>query len=341
MTGGVPMPYIEADVIAFTCQITQWKQVLELKRKLTAKHFVIGGPFPTFSPEVCRKEGFKVFKGNLPIDLDTFPNWDAIDLSRYGYGLEGKRCINVMTKQGSCPFHCGFCAKVKSPLRFREAENVLAECAELKERGFGAIAIYDDDVLLSKKRDYEIFQGLKKLGMPYRCMTRTNLATEEDLWMLKDTGCAEVAIGVETGDWKMKLTINKGTTVGHDTQFVQRAKKIGLRVKAYLMIGLPGENIETIAATRKWLKKNKPENFDISVFTPYPGSDIYDHKEKYEIGWDENKLREIWFSGEAQYESCAVYTNALTSEEILFYKQALENEFRRGKGGATEYWGPI
>jgi len=87
--------------------------------------------------------------------------------------------------------------------------------------------------------------------------------------------------------------------------------------------------------------KAKPDNFDISILTPYPGSDIYDHKEKYDIDWDEEKLREIWFSGEAQYGQCAVHTSALTSEEILYYKQALETEFHRGTGGKTSYWGPI
>jgi radical SAM superfamily enzyme YgiQ (UPF0313 family) len=354
LTGGAKMPAIETDIAAFSCQITHWRQVLELKRRIHAKLYVIGGPFPTFSPEVCRKEGFEVVRGegekemlriatgNLStLDIAMFPDWDAIDLSRYGYGLEGKRCINIMTKRGSCPFHCAFCAKMKSPMRFRPAENVLAECEELKYRGFGAIAIYDDDVLINKKRDYEIFKGLKKLGMPYRCMTRTNLADVEDLKMLKETGCAEVCIGVETGDPEMKARINKGTTVGQDTHFVQAAKKLGLRVKAYLMIGLPGETIGSIVATRKWLMENRTENFDISVFTPYPGSDIYDNPGKYGVRWDKKSLEEIWFSGEAQYEKCAVYTGALTPDEVMYYKNALENEFKRGTGGATSYWGPL
>jgi len=359
LTGGVELPDIKADIIAFTCQITQYKDVVRMKNRLMKTNpearFVIGGPFPTHT-EI---EGFYTIKGEgeeamlqfvqgvnrelKHVDPNFFPDWEAIDLSRYGYGLEGKRCINIMTKRGNCPFKCTFCAKQevgKSPLRFRTAENVLDEVDYLRYKGFEAVAIYDDDVLINKKRDYKIFEGLKSRGMPYRCMTRTNLAIREDLQMLKDTGCAELAVGVESADPYIHETVcNKGTTVEQDTAFVRMCKEIGLRIKTYLMIGLPGENIDSFRTTEKWLNDNCPDNFDVSVFTPYPGSHIYANKAEYDIDWDEEELRKIWFSGEAQYGSCAVRTKALSSNGILRMKKILEA--KRGLAGATKYWKPL
>lgn len=371
LTGGIKMPDIKADIFAFSCQITQFKEVAKIKKDLkkTNPHslFVIGGPFPTHSPQLCsdfdvvvRGEGetsiLEIVKsfpnvkkcyqpnGFDKIDPNFFPDWKAIDINRYGYYLEGKRCINIMTKRGNCPYKCGFCAKQefgKSPLRFRTVENVLSEALFLKENyNIKSIAIYDDDVLLNKKRDEEIFKGFKKLGMPYRCMTRTNLANEKDLEMLKHTGCAEVAIGVETADPLIKKIIKKNTTVEQDTEFVNLCKKIGLRVKTYFIIGLPGESCESVEKSRKWLEKNQPDNFDFSIFAPYPGSPIYNHKEEYDINWDEKKLREIWFSGEAQYGDCAVSTSHLDSNEILKLKGKIQKSLRRGIGGVTSYWGP-
>lgn len=360
LTGGKELPDIKADIIAFTCQITQFRNVMEMKDRLVetnpTANFVIGGPFPTHSPEAC--EGFHVVKGEGEakflelitgkkcegyIDPDFFPDWGAIDLSRYGYGLEGKRCINIMTKRGNCPYRCTFCAKQeigKSPLRFRSAGNVLAEVDYLRTKGFGAVAIYDDDVLINKKRDQVIFEGLKSRGMPYRCMTRTNLASKEDLRMLKETGCAEVAIGIESADQFIHdIVCRKGTTLEQDEQFIANCKEIGLRVKAYLIIGLPSESRETVEKTRQWLIKNKPDNFDVSIFTPYPGSHIYNHPEEYDIRWDEDNLREVWFSGEAQYGQCSVSTSHLSAEEIVALKEELTSA--RGKGGATSYWGPL
>jgi MoaA/NifB/PqqE/SkfB family radical SAM enzyme len=349
LTGGGKLGKVHSEVIGVSCQITHWKAVREMDLK---GRLIIGGPYPTYSD--CK--GFETVKGEGEnklltllghkcagyVDPNIWPDWEAIDLKRYGYSLEGKRCINIMTKRGNCPYRCAFCAKQefgKSQLRFRTADNVLSEARYLQGKGFGALAIYDDDVLLDKARDREIFQGLKDLGMPYRCMTRTNLADRADLEMLKDTGCAEVCIGVETADNEIKKVIRKGTTIEQDTLFMKRAKEIGLRVKTYLMIGLPGESHESVSKTAKWLARVQPENYDVSVFTPYPGSEIYRNKWKYDIVWDEDELKRIWYSGEAQYGNCAVSTSHLTAGEILELKKDLE-QFR-GQSGTTDYWCPL
>ena len=76
------------------------------------------------------------------------------------------------------------------------------------------------------------------------------------------------------------------------------------------------------------------------MFTPYPGAPIYQNKEHYEIKWDQQEFEEIWFSGQAQ-TACAVSTPYLSSKEILEIRDEMEKEFNRGKGGATDYWGPI
>lgn len=361
LTGGKQLPCIKADIIAFTCQITQFLEVKRMREELRKENpnakFVIGGPFPTHSPELC--SDFYVIQGEGEIamlqfvlgmdksygyvDPNCFPDWEAVDLARYGYGLEGKRCINIMTKRGNCPFKCSFCAKQEtgnSKLRFRTVENVLSEVDYLRSKGFEAISIYDDDVLLDKGRDRQIFQGLKERGMPYRCMTRTDIATKEDLKMLKETGCAELAVGVESADpYIHNVVCNKGTTIEQDTEFVLNCKEIGLRVKTYLIIGLPSESLSSAMKTAQWLDQVKPDNYDVSIFTPYPGSRIYSHKGEYDIQWEEEELKSIWFSGEAQYGSCAVSTSQLTAKQILELKEQLSA--KRGVAGTTKYWHPL
>lgn len=376
LTGGRKLPKdLKSDIFCYSSQITQFKEVVgpmnEQKKGNPNSLFVIGGPFPTHSPKECLDAGFDVAvrgEGFFPMlkilenypntkkgeyvseefinPNEIFPDWEAINPKRYIYQLEGKRCINIMTKMGNCPYHCTFCSKQevgKSPLRFRTPENVLEEAKFLKDKfGFGAIAIYDDDVLINKKRDFEIFMGLHNLNMPYRCMTRANLATKEDLKILKETGCAEICIGVETADPQiLEEIVKKGISVEQNTKFIKNCKDLGLRVKAYLIIGLPSESEESVKKTKDWLRAAKPDNYDVSIFTPYPGSEIYNNKENFEIDWDEKYLREIWFSGQAQYNGCAVHTPFLSSERILELKKEIEEEFPRGDGGSTKYWGPI
>ncbi len=376
LTGGGQLPEnLKADIFGFSCQITQFEDVVEKMKKLRENNphalFVIGGPFPTHSPQECLSAGFDIVvrgEGEIPmleiikkypqiekniyvtdkfIDPDEIiPDWEAVNPLRYIYQLAGRRCINIMTKRGNCPFSCAFCAKQEagsSPLRLRKASEVLAEARMLKEKyGFGGLAIYDDDIFVgNKERDKEIFRGLKQLDIKFRCMTRANLATREDIKFLKECGCEEICIGVESADPQILKIVNKRITIDENTQFVQWCKEFGLRVKAYLMIGLPNESRESVEKTKKWVVDNKVDNYDLSVFTPYPGSAIYHYKNNYEIDWDEEYLRRIWFSGEAQYSDCAVWTPYLSREEILQLKEEIHQECPRGKGGTTNYWGPI
>lgn len=375
LTGGNSLPEIEADIFGFSCQITQFRDLIYIKDKLREKNkksaFVIGGPFPTHSPQECLDAGFdvvvrgegevsmskivkdypnlesKIYQTDTFIDPNTlFPDWEGINPLRYKYQLMGKRCTNILTKRGNCPFHCTFCAKQesnKSPLRLRKPEHVLEELLYLKEKfGFGSVSVFDDEIFPNKERDKQIFKGLSELKMPYRCLTRSNLASLKDLIFLKETGCAEVCVGIESIDeYIHDKVIRKGTTIKQDTDFIKNCKDIELKVKAYLIIGLPSESLESVNKTREWLRETKPDNFDVSIFTPYPGSDIYDNKKNYDISWDEKKLRETWFSGKAQYEGCAVSTSHLSSEKIEELKKEIETEFQRGEGGATDYWGPI
>ena len=373
------------DIYAFSSQITQFKESTEMMRQIRDRNpkafFVIGGPFVSRSPGYALKEGWDVVgqgegedsllqvvnaHPNITrsstvaardyVDPNLLPDWDAIDPLRYIYQLNGKRCINIMTKRGNCPFKCTFCALQEvgiSKLRDRSIENVLNEAKHLKDKyGFGSIAIYDDEILLgnrkSKERDKKIFGGLKELDMPYRAMTRANLAgetyeeKEHYIKMLAETGCGECCIGLESADpFIHEVVVNKLTTIQDHSDFVEISKKYGLRVKTFLMIGLPSESRGSVENTKKWLRQYRPENFDISIFTPYPGAPIYQHKEKFEIDWNQDHLEQIWYSGQAQYDDCAVWTPYLSSKNILEIKEEIQGEFKRGKGGSTDYWGPI
>lgn len=391
LTGGKNLPRsLTADVFGFSCQTVHFSSAINMLRELRRNNqdslFIVGGPCPTWSPEQCLNSGFDIvirgegeksildivknfelirnnIKNNreikriyipenyLDIDSLPFPDWDAIDISRYRYQLAGRRCMSIITNRGSCPFGmggmCRFCSKTNfgnsQNLRFRNIENVLQEVKILRDKyHFGSVMIYDDEVLINKARDMKIFEGLKELDIKFRCMTRANLATKEDLKNMSDLGCIEVCIGAESGDTHiLEQVVKKGTTVEVNTQFVEWCHEIGLNVKAYLIIGLPSESKESMENTYQWLKKTRPTNYDVSIYVPYPGSEFYDHKENYEIEWNEELLKKFWYSGEPQYGVSAVWTPCLTSKEISDFRDKINREFKRGLGGTTSYWGPI
>ena len=69
--------------------------------------------------------------------------------------------------------------------------------------------------------------------------------------------------------------IEKGITVDQTRQFARDAKKAGLLINGDFIIGLPGENRHTIEMTRKLIKETKPDILQVSVASPFPGTEFY------------------------------------------------------------------
>ena len=56
---------------------------------------------------------------------------------------------------------------------------------------------------------------------------------------------------------------------------IRYLEKIGIRVKAMYIVGLPADTINTYAKTFDYAKKVKSTYAQFNVFTPYPGTPVY------------------------------------------------------------------
>ena len=70
--------------------------------------------------------------------------------------------------------------------------------------------------------------------------------------------------------------MNKKTTVEQNTKAFDIARKSGLRVKALMSVGHPGESHETIEETAEWLRQVKPDETDVTIIAEYPGAQYFD-----------------------------------------------------------------
>ena len=98
----------------------------------------------------------------------------------------------------------------------------------------------------------------------------------ESIQWLKDAGFVKLCAGVESGSDRILKTINKGITVEMNTKARQIIADAEIHYEAFMILGHPGETIQDINETTNWLLENKPDDFDLNLLTPYPGSKIYD-----------------------------------------------------------------
>jgi len=105
-------------------------------------------------------------------------------------------------------------------------------------------------------------------------------ANDELLSLIKQAGCREIALGIESGSERMLKYIDKHITPEMIVRAVRALTVRGIHVKGYFILGFPTETEEDFSATIRlvhqlWnLTESDPGVFRCSVFEfrPYPGT---------------------------------------------------------------------
>lgn len=347
----------DARIVAFTATTPQYQYVLKAMKYINNENDtikVIGGAHVSSFLSVHQDmfdvsiigEGEKalydivqrekisnsVIVGNPIIDLDTLPfpdrEWNGFE--KYHYKFDDIDFTTAMSSRG-CPYNCGFCFSIfGNKIRFMSPNKVIEEAKIIQNLGFQGIMYYDDTFIINNQRVIKIVNGLKDIGMKYRCFIRANIASRHLLQKLKDTGCIEVGMGIESGNQHIIDTVNKQITIGQCEKVIGYCHDIGLSIKVFLMVGLPGESQETVEDTIKFLRKNKPDNFDITIYCPFPGTDIWKNKDRYDINFDKKTLdyEKLFYKGRSGNYAAQISTSSLTSEDLERIRDYIDIDIR-------------
>jgi len=337
----------EADFYGVYCSSSLLGSAVRVQRLL--KHcfprsvLVAGGPHATCNPEslkpyfdyVVMGEGetpiVKIARGEIgepppktlgyaPIeDLDTvpFPARHLIPIHEYHRTVGGRRSTGLITARG-CPHSCAFCSKVWGhKVRFRSAENVIAEVKECIEKyGIRGFSIRDDTFTMNKSRLLKILHGFLFLDVKWRCLTRVDQVNLETLRAMKDSGCVEIVYGIESGSQKILDNLQKGTTVEQNARAIDLTKEAGIECKAAVIVGSPGETWKTVDATIRFIEEHTPNKGIVCVFTPFPGSPAWDDPERFKIKILTRDVTKYQVVGPGMMGNVVVETEEMAAQDI-------------------------
>jgi len=239
---------------------------------------------------LCRKKNHKIIiNSTRPMlqNLDElpfparhlFPKWYFMRwMCMRGRWIKG---TNMMSSRG-CVYDCSYCAsKVMfgRAVRFISPKRVVDEIEHLvKDYGMKAITFSDDTFSINEGRAIEICNEIKARGLnktKFRIQLRANTISENLLKSLREAGCVQVDVGVESGSQRILNILNKNITIGQVRNAFALFRKYDINTCATFMIGNPTETIEDIELTRKLASEINADYTQFFITTPYPGTKLY------------------------------------------------------------------
>ena len=214
--------------------------------------------------------------------------------------------------------------------RYEPLDIVEYQIKEAYDLGYRALAYYDDILPLNKHRTVEIMKLHRKYDMIWRCFLRSDIINKQGgydyLKEMRDGGLVEIFVGVESASNEIKNNITKKTTIEQDTNIVRWCKELGIRCKTSFILGLPGESLETMEETRRWILENRPDRVQVGRLIPFPGTPLFNNIQNYDINMEHNVDDDWFYMGRNDMSHSFVSTSHLTVEEIDTFWHKLNRE---------------
>ncbi|MFH0865127.1 MAG: radical SAM protein [Bacteroidota bacterium] len=201
------------------------------------------------------------------------PAWDLFELNYYN------KIFPVSTSRG-CPYRCYFCTPnyLGKKIRVKKYTNIANELNWLVDT-FGAAQIQFADATMGLLKDEAILlceeiikKGIHK-KISWDCEIRADSVYMALLKKMKEAGCGFLAFGVESGNEKiLKDVVKKGETKEQIKNAVDMAKKAGIKVRCFFILGHYTETIGTIKETIKFALELNPHALSFGLMVPNPGS---------------------------------------------------------------------
>lgn len=280
-------------------EILQWKVANKLEIVIGEGELII----PTLIKGTCAEPPFLEYGEKTVYRVDKrsiyFPNdlgKTFLDRSLFReYTIEnhyGEKEAAIITSRG-CMYSCAFCGGAHNlntdiTIRYRPISDVAREIEDIVRitPSITSIRVLDDLFLrdaISIQNAITMFSEIGGLSWRGMAHVLTFAKSIESLRALKQSGCRELFIGIESGSSRIRERIRKPGTVQQVVDVISAILDAGIDVKGYFMYGFPTETAsdaeETYSLASRLMEKAKSTegNFRTSVFQfrPYHGTQLY------------------------------------------------------------------
>ena len=199
--------------------------------------------------------------------------------------IKGKR-IGVMALSKGCVARCTFCHRFQKGIRFVPVDICIQRIKELRDKYNVGVFRFGDECFGADRRWLDEFlTKVKELDIVFAVAgMRVQFVTPELMARMKDAGCTAIIYGMETGSERMIEIMEKRASIEDNLRAFKATVDAGLYTIPQLIIGMPGENHETIRETAEFIAQNLirspylvPREMSINYAQALPGTPLYEY----------------------------------------------------------------
>jgi anaerobic magnesium-protoporphyrin IX monomethyl ester cyclase len=254
----------------------------------------------------------------------------------YRLDNDGTGIISIMASRG-CPFDCIYCDHtIKGhKTRYRSVESVIAEIKTLLSKYGDKIKYFyfwDDILIWNRDWVYEFCEVVFREGLEIKwgCNCHVNRVEPRLMEAMKEAGCVNVRFGIESGSQRILEALHKGVTVEKALEALKICLDVGLTLTIYIMVGMVGENQETIDETVDFFQRlTKPlhvsqiSKVNFFMLTPFPGTKLFKQVKKDGLVDD---MGEFLQRDCDAYDDIPLNISGQTNQDLLMLKKGLEEK---------------
>lgn len=231
---------------------------------------------------ICYRIGSSWYENKpLAIDPDKLPIPDRrhFNENKDKYRYLGFTPCAIVKTAFSCPYQCNFCfcRKVNNGRYAARAIELVVE--EIEGIDCENIHIVDDTFLLNTERVNKFIGLIKEKGIKKNFIFYSRadfiVNNEELIGELAAIGTKGIIVGLEAIDDSALDSYTKATSKDFNEQCVNILKKYHIECIALFIINIDATK-EDFNKLYRWIKDRDLQYSTVSIFTPVPGTDIFD-----------------------------------------------------------------
>ncbi len=182
-----------------------------------------------------------------------------------------------------CPYSCSFCYRLIKQHRTHSVDYLIDQIKFLKEKyKINGFPLFDELIMADTKWlksfcDRVVEEKLNVIFFSGGC--KPNLVNKDLLIAMKRANFVKLGYGVESGSQRILDMMHKKTTVEQNFRAIMDTYDVGIFSQSNFVFGHPGENIDTIRETARFIARTNrtKESYQIFFLAVYPGTDVYNY----------------------------------------------------------------